>query len=468
MIQPPKYGPHDIQLEQELLGCLLVYGNGHQLVTDVVRVEDFFEPLHQEIFDIISKLSVMGKPATPVTVKSFLPSDFLIAEGMTVSQYLARLAASATTLATAKEFATMIRDLSDYRAIINVVETTATMKGIDWSPQDAATQAIDMLDGIVAKRSNEGALPSLTMPQAISRAVEAAAVAYQNEGKMVGIPFGLADLDAKLLGAQKGQLIILAGRPGMCKTGFSLSIARNMAHAGFHGVFFSLEMGDVELSQRMISDEMFEDGRMTYWQIRSGKFHESVFQRIADAGHRLSELPLVIEQQPGLGVSQIASKARQHKRRGKLDFLIIDYLGLMVSSDRYSGNKVNEIGEITAGLKALAKELALPIILLCQLNRKVEERDDKRPRLADLRDSGNIEQDADVVIMLYRKAYYLERSEPPAGSAEYMVWQTEMEQCCNELLCLIEKQRAGPVGTVKCFIDVGCNAIRSWSHGEMS
>ncbi len=463
MLDKTSWLPCSIEAEQSLLGAILMQNDCFAVVQDIVESHHFYEGIHQDLYEICSTLIKNGKLASPVTVKSFLPSDHDIG-GMTVSQYLARLAAEATTLINAKDFAQVVRDMYDIRVIGEVADQLKPRAGVD--PVDVAAWGVDQLDSLVSGRS-VASMRAMTMPQTVARAVDAAAVAYQNEGRILGMPYGLADLDAKMLGAQRGHLIVIAARPSMGKSAFALSISRNMAWAGFHGVFYSLEMGDIELSQRMISDEMFDQGRMTYWQIRSGRFHESVFQRITEAAERLSDLPLVIEQQPGLSVSQIAARARQRKRRGKLDFIVVDHLGLIASSGRYSGSRVNEIGEMTASLKGLAKELDCAVFLLSQLNRAVEAREDKRPRMADLRESGSIEQDADVVIMLYRKAYYLERSEPAVGSAEHMVWQTEIEQCHNELLLLIEKQRAGPVGSIKCFIDVGCNAIRSWSHGEM-
>ncbi len=449
--------PYSIEAEQSLLGAILMQNDALIAVQDMVSAEHFFEPAHQSIFEICSQLVTMGKLASPVTIKPFLPADVDIC-GMKVSQYIARLAAEAVTIVNCKDFAQVIRDLADLRQIGAVAEELRPRGGVN--PIEQAAYGVDALDAIVSGRAI-ASMRAMKMPETVARAVDAAAHAYQNEGKMLGIPYGLTDLDAKTLGAQRGHLIVIAARPSMGKSALALCIARNMAQQNYAGVFYSLEMGDIELTQRMIADDIFDDGRMTYWQIRSGRFHESVFHRITDAARRLATLPLVIEQQPGLSVSQIAARARQRKRRCKLDFMVIDHLGLISSSGRYSGSRVNEIGEMTAALKGLAKELDCALFLLAQLNRGVESREDKRPRLSDLRESGSIEQDADTVIMLYRKAYYLERSEPPAGSAEFIVWQNEIEQCCNELHLLIEKQRSGPVGTIKCFVDVGCNAVRT-------
>lgn len=462
MLDKSPWQPISLESEQELLGSVLINNAAYEVVSHIVSADHFSEPIHQTLWGIFEQLISAGKLASPKTVKVFLPSDHDIG-GMTVSQYLAKLAANASTVIYAKDHAQIVRELADRRAIMAVGDQlmapgpAETAKLAGW--------AVDELDAIASANQPES-MRAMTMPQTVVRAVDAAATAYQNDGKLLGLPYGLSDLDAKTLGAQRGHLIVIAARPGVGKSAFALCVAKNIAKAGHAGVFYSLEMGDIELTQRMIADEIFEDGRMTYWQIRSGRFHESVFQRITEAAERLSTLPLVIEQQPGLSVSQIAARARQRKRRGKLDFIVVDHLGLIKPSEKYS-NKVHQVGEITSSLKGLAKELDCAIFLLSQLSRGVEGRDDKRPRLADLRDSGNIEEDADVVIMLYRKAYYLERSEPAAGSAEYLVWQTEMQECANELQLLIEKQRAGPVGMVRTFCDIGANAIRSWHSGGM-
>jgi replicative DNA helicase len=247
----------------------------------------------------------------------------------------------------------------------------------------------------------------------------------------------------------------------MAKTAFALSIMRNMAGASHRCLFFSLEMGDVALTTRMISDEIWRPNRrLSYWQISSGKMREERFQEVVDAGRRLAELPIRIEQQPGLTIAQIGARARQYKRRFGLKALFVDHLGLIKPSGRYAGNKVYETGEATMSLKALAKELGIPIFLLAQINRGVEQRDDKRPGLSDLRNSGDIEQDADTVMMLYREAYYLARKEPLAGSAEFIIWSDAMEKVQNRLDVGIEKQRSGPVGNVRLFVDIASNAVR--------
>ena len=449
--------PFSIETEQELLGCILINNAAFEVVQGIVEAGHFFEILHQQLFEIIAALIKAGKTASPVTVKTFLPSDHDIG-GKTVSQYLALLAANATTILNARDFAMTIRDLADRRLIAEVAKSLDPKNAVDAA--ELAAWGVEQLDGIVAQRSHNGA-PAVTMKQAVVRAVDATAHAYQNDGKLTGLPYGLSELDHKTLGAQRGELIVIAGRAGMGKTAIGLGVTRNLGKSGFKGMFVSLEMGDVALTQRMLSDEMYDTGKLSYWQIRSGRYHEREFQWLTDAADRLAELPIKIEQQPQLTVSQIGARARQMKRRGGLDFMTVDHLGLVRASDRYAGNKVNETGETTGALKAIAKELDIPVFLLAQVNRGVESRDDKRPGLSDLRSSGDIEQDADTVMFLYREAYYLGLKEPRAGTPEFDIWTMKMEECWDTLEVIVAKQRSGPVGTVKLKCDIAHNAIRN-------
>lgn len=455
----PSWKPHDIAIEQELLGCILLYNESYQWICETVRAEHFFEPVHQEIFDICAKLIGMGRVASPVTLKTYLPNDYLILEGMTLSQYLARLSASATTVINSRDYAVIVRDLADYRAILTVAETAMAPKTGEINPVDLATAAIDQLDAIVAERTI-GQVPSLTLGASVVRAVDAAAKAYQTDGAITGMSYGLKDLDWKTSGLQRGELTIIAGRPGMMKTGLALNVARALCQAERKGIFFSLEMGDESLSRRIMSDMIFDTKELPHFKMKSGRFDEKDFHSIRDAAERLKDFPLRIEQQTGLTLSQMAARARQMKRRRGLDFMIVDHMGHVQASDRYAGNKVNEIGEVSTGLLRLARELDIGMIALCQLNRGVESRDDKRPNLSDLRASGNIEEDAATVMMVYREAYYLTNREPRAGTPEYETWQSRLVECWNKLSIIIEKQRDGSTGAVEVFVDVKCNACR--------
>lgn len=452
-------GHCDIACEQELIGAVLMNNAAYAVVESVVRAEDFFEPLHRNIWAIIVDLIAGGKIASPVTVRKFLASDILLPEGFTVASYLAKLAAEATTIVNAPDFAGIVRAHADRRLMIEVAQEIQYSKEAD--NLKLAAWAVDHYDGIVAAQSMNDA-PAVDMAEAVARAMDAAAHAFQHDGKARGVPYGLTALDDRTLGAMPGQLIVVAGRPGMGKSAVALGMARNMAEAGNSVMFWSGEMGDVDLTTRMISDKLWSPSRrLTYWQIASGKYREERFQDIRDAGMALAQLPIRIEQQPGLTVPQIAARARQWKRKKGLKALFIDHLGLVRASGRYAGNKVAETGEITTSLKALAKELGVPIILLAQISRGVEQREDKRPTLSDLRNSGDIEQDADTVLMLYRPAYYLAKREPHPASAEFIIWSDEMAKIENRLDVGIEKQRSGPAGTVRLHVDIASNAVRN-------
>lgn len=448
---------HNIEAEQQLLGAILLNNEAMHRVVSIVEAEHFYEPIHQTIFEVLFKLVAAGKLARPQLLKSLLPADVMIGE-MPLQQYIARLMARATTVVNAPDFALSIRDDYDRRCM---AEMGYVMCGPIADPVGLATELIERADQLVSSRVQTGS-PSLTLDEALARAMQATADAYQNQGQLTGLSWGLKGLDQKTLGMQAGELIVLAGRPGMGKTALALCVARNLALAGHQGILFSLEMSDVPLTHRMIADEMYDHRPLAYTLLRSGGFHESVFERIRDATQRLRGLPLKIEQQAALTLSQIAAKARRHKKRYGLKYIMVDHLGLMKSSGQYKGNKVLETGEITAGLKALAKELDIVVIALAQLNRQVESREDKRPNLADLRHSGDIEQDADTVIMLYRAAYYVEKQMPDArpDSEEYAVWEIKMRDAMNKIDVILEKQRNGPVGTVRLHCAIASNAVR--------
>lgn len=451
---------HSIEAEQSLAGAVLMNNAAWPLVEKLVSAQDFFEPMHRDLWEVMGKLIGMGKVANPVTVQPFIPKDAMVGI-LTVREYVARLAAEATTVVNAPDYARVIRDFAHRRAVGEVGMALARPEaGADAS--DLASWGIERLDEIAAQRSSTAAR-AVSMSEAVTRAVDAAAHAYKHEGQMTGIPFGLKALDAKTSGAQAGDLIILAARPAMGKSGLALGFARNMAREGYAGDFYSLEMGDVSLVHRVMSDEMYDYRALPYSRIRSGGFAEKDFDDIAACAKVIAEYPIRIDQEPGITVSQLGARLRQSKRRRNIQFAIVDYLGLMRASSRYAGNKVNEIAEITSGLKGLAKELGIPLIVLAQLSRQVETREDKRPTMSDIRESGSIEQDADVVMFVYREAYYLQSKEPKIGTPEHEKWMTLMEGAANEMDLIIAKQRNGPTGFVKLFADMSCNAIRD--HG---
>lgn len=473
MTKSPEVSPwkaHSIEAEQELLGALLINNAALQFVEGILEPAHFYEPLHAEIFTVIRQLVGKGKVANPVTLRAFLPTGLEIAPnpdptdphkpGLTMAQYLARLAASATTIINAADYAEVIRDLHARRVMQEVGYELCAEKPAE--TLTLAAQSIDVLDTIISGYAgNRNRIVSLK--EAVIGAVDAAALAFQSDGALRGLSWGLSDLDRKTYGMNPGDLIVIAGRPGMGKTALLLSMARALGHANQPGTIYSLEMEAVPLMQRMIADELYDSSPLAYTSMLAGKFEEVFFGRITDAGNRLAELPIMIDQQPAMTFSQIAARTRRAVRSRKIKWIAVDHLHLMKKSGNYGGNAVLEIGEITSGLKALAKELGIVVVLLCQLNRQVEGREDKRPNLSDLRFSGDIEQDADIVAMLYREAYYEQRKEPDArpDSEEYAAWQVRMQRCYNKLDIIIEKQRQGSTGTVRVHCNIGCNAVRN-------
>ncbi|MGD9847009.1 MAG: replicative DNA helicase [Variibacter sp.] len=455
-----RLAPHNLEAEQALLGAILVNNEAFYRVSDFLAPEHFLEPLHQKIFELAGSLIRAGKIATPITLKTFLPADLDIA-GLTVSQYLAQLAAEATTVINAQDYGRTIYDLSTRRALIVIGEDMVNVAfdaPVDFAPRAQIEDAERRLYELAETGRYDGGFQRFT--SALKTAVDMAANAYERDGKLSGVATGLSDLDRMMGGLQKSDLVILAGRPGMGKTALATNIAYNIARAwrgetqadgrvatvngGIIG-FFSLEMSAEQLATRIISEQT----EIPSYRIRRGEIDTRDFERIVDVSREMETLPLYIDETGGLNIAQLAARARRLKRQRGLDMLVIDYLQLLAgSASRASQGRVQEITEITTNLKALAKELNVPILALSQLSRQVESRDDKRPQLSDLRESGSIEQDADVVMFVYREEYYLKNREPRAGTEEYFKWQAEMEAVHGKAEVIIGKQRHGPTGTV--------------------
>ncbi len=452
--------PHNIELEQALLGAILVNNEAFYRVSDFLEPRHFFEPIHQKIYEITASLVRVGKTATPITLKTFLPPDIDVA-GLTVSQYLARLAAEATTVINAADYGRTIYDLSIRRSLIDIGEemvNTAYDSPVEARPQDQIEEAERSLYELAETGRYDGGFQRFS--QALTTAVEMAAHAYQRDGKLSGLASGLRDLDRMMGGLQKSDLLILAGRPGMGKTALATNLAYNVARAWEGAVradgrieatnggivgFFSLEMSAEQLATRIISEQT----EIASYRIRRGEIDPSDFDRIAETAREMEQIPLYIDETGGLSIAQLAARARRLKRQRGLDLLVIDYIQLLQGSTRRAQEgRVQEVTEITTNLKALAKELNIPILALSQLSRAVENRDDKRPQLSDLRESGSIEQDADVVMFVFREEYYLKNKEPRPGTEEYFKWQTEMEAVYGRAEVIIGKQRHGPTGTV--------------------
>jgi replicative DNA helicase len=476
----PQYrtAPHNIEAEQALLGAILVNNESFYRVSDFLEPLHFYEPIHQQIYELASQLIRAGKVASPVTLKTFLPADFEVG-ALNASQYLARLAAEATTVINAADYGRTINDLSIRRNLIRIGEgmvNVAFDAPVDFVPRVQIEEAERHLYEL-AETGRYGA-GFQRFAQALTIAVDMAARAYQRDGNLSGLATGLKDLDAKMGGLQPSDLIIVAGRPGMGKTALATNIAYNIARAhrgetrtdghietvdgGIVG-FFSLEMSAEQLATRIIAERT----GIPSSTIRRGGIHEDEFEKIKDVSIELQSLPFYVDETGGLSIAQLAARARRLKRQRGLDVLVIDYIQLLQGSQRRaSESRVQEVTEITTSLKALAKELNVPIIALSQLSRQVESRDDKRPQLSDLRESGSIEQDADVVMFVFREEYYLANKEPRPGSEEHLKWQTEMALVHGKAELIIGKQRHGPTGTVQVQFDASVTRFGDLSRDE--
>jgi replicative DNA helicase len=452
--------PHNIEVEQALLGAVLVNNEAFYRVSDFLNPDHFFEPIHQKIYELAGGLVRAGKIATPVTLKTFLPADLDVA-GLTASQYLARLAAEATTVINAEDYGRTIYDLALRRALIGIGEemvNEAYDAAVDSSPRDQIEAAERNLYELAETGRYNGGFQRFA--QALTTAVDMAARAYQRDGRLSGLATGLRDLDRMMGGLQSSDLVIIAGRPGMGKTALATNIAYNIARAwrgevrpdgrivaangGIVG-FFSLEMSAEQLATRIISEQT----EIPSYRIRRGEIDPPDFDRIAEAAREMETTPLYIDETGGLSIAQLAARARRLKRQRGLDVMVVDYIQLLQGSSRRAvEGRVQEVTEITTNLKALAKELNVPILALSQLSRQVESREDKRPQLSDLRESGSIEQDADVVMFVFREEYYLKNREPRAGTEEFFKWQADMEAVHGRAEVIIGKQRHGPTGTV--------------------
>ncbi|HWA19489.1 MAG TPA: replicative DNA helicase [Devosia sp.] len=455
-----RLAPQNVEAEQALLGAILVNNEAFYRVSDFLLPEHFYEPIHREIYDVLGKIIRAGKTATPVTAKTFLP-DTLIAD-VSMSQYLARLAAEATTVINAADYGQTIYDIAIRRSLIQIGEEMTAVAydaDVEMTAPKQIEEAEKQLFDLAERGRYDGGFQSFST--ALAEAIQLAGEAYGRDGSLSGTATGLTDLDRLMGGLQKSDLIIIAARPAMGKTSLATNIAFHVAHSwkgdvtpdghrktvdGGQVGFFSLEMSAEQLATRILA----EQAEISSSDIRRGNIHESQFTRLVDVSRMLETIPLYIDDTGGLSVSQLSARARRLKRQKGLDLIIIDYVQLLSGSSRRANeNRVQELTEITTSLKALAKELDVPIIALAQLSRAVEQRDDKHPQLADLRDSGSIEQDADVVLFIYREEYYLKNKEPREGTLEHIKWQDEMEQVHGRAEVIIGKQRHGPTGTVQ-------------------
>lgn len=458
-----RVAPHNLDAEQALLGAILVNNDAYYRISDFLLAEHFHEEIHRRIYQVASELIKAGKLASPITLKTFLGEGDL--GGMTVPQYLARLAAEATTIINAGDYGRAIYDLAIRRDLIQIGEdlvNEAYDAPVESSPRQQIEEAERKLYELAETGRYEGGFQKFTV--AAKTAIDMAAKAYERDGNLSGLSTGLSDLDRKMGGLQSSDLIILAGRPGMGKTSLATNIAFNVAKAwrgekdpggniqtvdgGIVG-FFSLEMSSEQLATRIIA----EQAGVPSSKIRRGDLREDEFMKISDVARDLQTLPFYIDQTGGISIAQLTARSRRLKRQKGLDLLVVDYIQLLSGSSKKGDSRVQEVTEITTGLKALAKELNVPIIALSQLSRQVENRDDKRPQLSDLRESGSIEQDADVVIFVFREEYYLQNKKPREGTEEFFKWEEEMQRLHGKAEVIIGKQRHGPTGTVEVQFD---------------
>ena len=458
-VQAAETMPHSIEAEQQLLGAILTNNDIYDRVASVIGPKHFYDPVHARIFEIAAARIAKNNLASPVTLKAFMEDDEGLKE-LGGPAYLVRLAGAAISAFAVRDYAQMIYDLAVRRDLIQLgrdIAAKAAQVDVASEPREQIVEAEQKLYKLAEQGQTESGFQSFL--KAVTDAVNVANAAYQRDGGLSGVSTGLIDMDKKLGGLHPSDLLILAGRPSMGKTSLATNIAFNVAkayrrgtlHDGTEGAvdggvvgFYSLEMSAEQLAARILS----EAAEIPSHQIRSGDMTETEFRRFVDAAKALEACPLYIDDTPALPISQLAARARRLKRTHRLDVLIIDYLQLVRGTGK-GENRVNEISEITMGLKAIAKELNIPVIALSQLSRQVENREDKRPQLSDLRESGSIEQDADVVMFVFREEYYKEREKPGDHELDKMaIWQEEMERLHGRAEVVIGKQRHGPIGTV--------------------
>lgn len=451
--------PHNMEAEQALLGAVLINNEALHHVGDFLAPAHFYEPVHQRIFEAIQKFYDKGLIANPVTLKHYFDADEALAE-VGGGQYLARLAGAAISVINMYDYSETVYDLAVKRQLIGIGEEVVNT-AYDAAIDNAATQQIENAEQKLFHLSTAGIGDKSfrSIKHSLVTALARAESAYKNSGKVVGVSTGMTDMDRLLGGLQRSDLIILAGRPSMGKTALATSIAYNAAKIFAEQAekeekktqpktvgFFSLEMSSEQLATRILSSAC----NINSSKLLKGEIDErNEFPRLVQMSNMLASLPFFVDDTPALPIAALRTRARRLKRTNNLGMLIVDYLQLVRASNSNSQtNRVQEVSEITQGLKAIAKELDIPVLALSQLSRAVEQREDKRPQLSDLRESGSIEQDADVVMFVYREEYYLMRKQPRDGSVEMAAWQQEMDKIMGLADVIVAKQRNGPIGTV--------------------
>ena len=440
--------PNNIEAEQSVIGTILVSNEIFDEINTIISSKNFYDPMHQKIFAAIENLIYKGMLANPITLKNYFENE---KDDLNVPDYLVKVTKFSTSSRQAIEYSRIIYDMFVRRELIKISEGTidsAKLKDLNISGKNIIENSEKLLFDLAEKGSFNSSL--VKFDEALKFTIEMATNAYKNEEGIVGVPTGLTDIDDRLGGLHKSDLIIIAGRPSMGKTALATNIAFNAAsklqESGKKSTvaFFSLEMSSEQLSTRILA----EQSRIKSNDIRRGKISDEQFDKFIETSKNISELPLYIDETPAISIAAVSNRARRIKRLFGLEMIVVDYIQLMRGPTNNANNRVQEISEITQGLKAIAKELSVPVLALSQLSRAVEQRDDHKPLLSDLRESGSIEQDADVVMFVYRAAYYLERKEPQAATVEHAEWQAKMSEIAHLAQIIIAKQRHGPTGNV--------------------
>ncbi len=440
--------PNNIEAEQAVIGSILVSNDIFDEINTIISSINFYDPMHQKIFEAVESLIYKGMLANPITLKNYFEDE---KDDLNVPEYLVKITKFSTSVRQAIEYSKIIYDMFVRRELIKISEQTidsAKLNDLDTNGQSIIESSERLLFDLAEKGSFNSSL--VKFDEAMKQTIEMASAAYKNEEGIVGVPTGLRDLDDKLGGLHQSDLIIIAGRPSMGKTSLATNIAFNAAHklqeSGKKSsiAFFSLEMSSEQLSTRIIS----EQARISSNDIRRGRISDDQFDKFLETSKNISELPLYIDETPAISIAALSNRARRIKRLFGLDMIVVDYIQLMRGTTFNKDGRVQEISQITQGLKAIAKELSVPVVALSQLSRQVEQRDDHKPQLADLRESGSIEQDADVVMFVYREGYYLQRKEPREATVEHAEWQAKMNEVAHLAQIIIGKQRHGPIGNV--------------------
>ena len=439
--------PNNIEAEQSVIGSILVSNEIFDEISMIISYKNFYDPMHQKIYSAIEKLIYGGMLANPITLKNYFENE---KDELNIPEYLVKVTKFSTASRQTIEYSKLIYDLFVKRELIKISENiidSAKLNDLDHDGQSIIENFEKSLFDLAEKGSFNSSL--VKFDEAMKMTIEMASNAYKNDEGIVGVPTGLTDLDDRLGGLHKSDLLIIAGRPSMGKTALATNIAFNAAKKIQEDgrkstiAFFSLEMSSEQLSTRILA----EQAKIKSNDIRRGRISEDQFDKFIETSKNISELPLYIDETPAITIASLSNRARRIKRLYGLDMVVVDYIQLMRAAN-FKDGRVQEISEITQGLKALAKELSVPVLALSQLSRAVEQRDDKKPQLSDLRESGSIEQDADVVMFVFRQAYYLERKEPQPGTVDHAEWQSKMNDVANRAEVIIGKQRHGPTGNV--------------------